>query len=393
MMTAPFNIDRLTTIGSEPANEKNNFDLLRLVGALLVVVGHIEYPYFGHNPDWAGWLTQHQSGGGFGVGIFFVISGFLIAQSRWRSSLRRYTLNRFLRIFPALAVCILVTAIVVWPVSGLSLAKYFFSKAMVGFLLNALVLPINACTAPIGVGYVYGCSLAGGTWSLTFELMMYVFIGLIGFLANRTQIALMVILLCAILIPIAHDSLYPLGNWTIDVNGINLFLFIPHRGMPFVCLFLMGSLLNFVPRTLLMSPLTFWASLILFVGTFRTNTPLFLLTQTLVMPFIVLWLGLRHWKITDAYHRWVGDVSYGIFLYHWPVMTLTWIGLHDRLSVYPMTLIFAILTGGAAYTSRLLVETPALRLKHRRTKKIPGGVGVNPKPPVVAGGPPLGLGD
>jgi peptidoglycan/LPS O-acetylase OafA/YrhL len=361
-MTAPVEIGDLVS----GTNRKNNFDLLRLVGAILVAVGHIEFPYFGHNPDWLGSLSNFQSGGGLGVAIFFVVSGYLVAQSRWRSTLQRFSLNRFLRIFPALGACILALTVIFWPVSGLSLPDYLFTKQAFGFLLNAFVLPVNPCVAPpIGAGYAYGCSLIGGTWSLTYELMMYFVVGLLGFATRASQIAFMVVVLIGLTVLLAHDALFPLGEWRVDIAGINLLLFIPFRGLPFVGLFLMGSLLNFVPRQWLTSPLVFITALTLYIGVFKTNPPLFLVVQGIVLPFMVLWVGLRHWKITDIYDRWIGDVSYGIFLYHWPVMTLTWIYLHDKISIYGMSVIFAIVTFLAAYASCHLVEKPALRLKKR----------------------------
>ena len=50
-----------------------------------------------------------------GVPIFFFISGFLISKSFEKNSVvREYALNRFLRIYPGLAACFLVSLASVW---------------------------------------------------------------------------------------------------------------------------------------------------------------------------------------------------------------------------------------------------------------------------------------
>lgn len=79
-------------------SRRNNFDIIRLLAALQVTIGH-------------GLHILQIGGGDFlslcdlfpGVIIFFTISGFLITMSWERSkTVEKYARNRFLRLFPAL---------------------------------------------------------------------------------------------------------------------------------------------------------------------------------------------------------------------------------------------------------------------------------------------------
>ena len=161
------------------------------IGALLVVVGHMYYTYFGKPGDWFSWLSGIQHGAFLGVAIFFVISGYLVTQSRWRSSSYRGLCMEagaedFAPSAPSACWC---SRIVVYPFTSLSLVDYVFSKDMLGFLLNIFIFPYNNCVAPIAAGYVTGCNLLGATWSLIFEVLLYVMVGAIG-LTSRTVLNL-----------------------------------------------------------------------------------------------------------------------------------------------------------------------------------------------------------
>ena len=83
------------------ATRANNFDALRLLGALLVAVGHSMDIFTGR--DWLGAATSNQSLGGLGLNIFCVISGYLITKSRLRNDAGDFAVSRALRILPALA--------------------------------------------------------------------------------------------------------------------------------------------------------------------------------------------------------------------------------------------------------------------------------------------------
>jgi peptidoglycan/LPS O-acetylase OafA/YrhL len=368
--TKPLETSREPTAPDEQRHRQNNFDLLRLVAAILVVVGHIEYPYFGHKADWFSIVSGQQSGGGLGVSIFFVISGYLVTQSRQRSaSVASFALKRALRILPAVAIWILVLAVAIYPLTDMALSDYVFSKQMLGFLLNMLILPNNSCVAPIVTDFVYGCGLTGATWSLTYEVIMYAMVAALGFAGLAFQRGFLIAALVALLVAFMRDVLYPLGEFSINVQGINLFLFIPHRGLPFIALFIVGALLNFIPAQILRRPSVLAISAALYIGAFYTNPVNFVVVQTLVFPFIVLWFGLRRFRLASIVDR-VGDLSYGVFLYHWPVMTLVWTVFHNRFSPLTMALLVAMITGAAAYLSYHLVEKPALAFK-RRTPATP----------------------
>ena len=68
------------TLGQRLQNRENNFDAIRLVAALLVLVSHSFYLTGRSFEPWQQ-ITQFDTLGGLAVGIFFIISGFLVTAS------------------------------------------------------------------------------------------------------------------------------------------------------------------------------------------------------------------------------------------------------------------------------------------------------------------------
>src|SRR5690606_15470757 len=73
---------------------ENNLDILRALAVLAVVAHHFSV-YSGVPIPLLG-----EQGGGMGVQLFFLISGYLIVQSASKHSVGEYALARFFRIFP-----------------------------------------------------------------------------------------------------------------------------------------------------------------------------------------------------------------------------------------------------------------------------------------------------
>jgi peptidoglycan/LPS O-acetylase OafA/YrhL len=109
-------------------HQQNNFDFIRVVAAFCVIVSH-QFALAGlREPS----VLDVHSIGGFGVLVFFSISGYLVSKS-WEADPNafRFLLKRFLRIWPGLAVVVLLAALVLGPlVSKLSLHDYYFHPLM-----------------------------------------------------------------------------------------------------------------------------------------------------------------------------------------------------------------------------------------------------------------------
>lgn len=84
---------------------ENNFDQLRLLGAILVIYGH-SYVLLGRPVP----MFAANTVSTLGVKIFFCISGYLVAASWLRDPhLPRFLARRSLRIFPALIAITLLS--------------------------------------------------------------------------------------------------------------------------------------------------------------------------------------------------------------------------------------------------------------------------------------------
>lgn len=90
-------------------------DIVRFAAALSVVLYHYISDPGSDFPDWLQAITDQ---GYLGVQLFFMISGFVIADSASRKSPADFAVARFVRLYPTLWVCILLTVSVSYLVSG-----------------------------------------------------------------------------------------------------------------------------------------------------------------------------------------------------------------------------------------------------------------------------------
>ncbi len=313
------------------------FDYLRLMAAILVIAQHARVlngrppPVLGSGLDL----------GALGVGIFFVISGFLVAGSWAREpSFPAFLAKRVLRIFPALLVALLLTAFVLGPlVTTLGAGDYLRAPA------TWLYVPRNLSL--YGVTYALpGVFLAvpvagivnGSLWTLRLEFTAYLGLALLAPLRRALPLALESL---AALAAIAAIALHATG---LDGRG-DLFR-IAYLAALNGFLFLAGASLQASgtrPRA--------WAAVAALV---------FLATPAwfLALPLAVARLGELNPPKPPA------DLSYGLYIYSFPLQQ--WLAQSHQLSL--ATSMAAALPFAAL--SWFLVERPALRLKTRLPKAL-----------------------
>jgi peptidoglycan/LPS O-acetylase OafA/YrhL len=350
----------------EPADEPsrplthrtNNFDFLRLLGALAVVLGHA-YHLLGAGQFAPGMLGQPVQA--LGVIIFFSISGYLITASWTRSrDVVAYTAARVLRIFPALVVVVVISAYVLGPlVTVLPTGAYLGDPTTADYLRNILMQPVYFLPG-VFADLPYPNAVNGSLWTLPAELFCYVVVPLALLVPRLARPVVVLALLLASMWyagTASPESAIFYGTRVVDAASMWVF-------------FAAGSLLRLGHER--------------FKGLFRTDVavglmavyvavlgiqPLWALKWAwLVLPYVVLTIGLASTPVLRRSARF-GDLSYGIYLWAFPVQQT----LVHVVGVLNMT-VNLVLVGGIsallALASWHLVEKPSLRLKDRVPRRL-----------------------
>jgi peptidoglycan/LPS O-acetylase OafA/YrhL len=147
----------------------NAFDALRLFAALLVIFGHAFRLTGDIGPAFAGVNVATT-----GVKIFFVVSGYLVAQSWLRDPHPgRFLRRRLLRIVPALVAVVALTAFVLGPmVTKLPVSEYFANQGTWAYLANLVFYPADDLPG-VFAGNIAPNEVNGSLWSLAPEMSMY----------------------------------------------------------------------------------------------------------------------------------------------------------------------------------------------------------------------------
>ncbi|PUA97989.1 peptidoglycan/LPS O-acetylase OafA/YrhL [Acidovorax sp. 107] len=327
----------------------NNFDALRMMAALLVIWSHqfalmgLTTPlFFGNEP------------GAVGVVMFFAISGYLVSQS-WMSDpdVRRFALRRALRIWPGLAVAVLLAVLVLGPLlTELPLAAYFRHPETRQHLGN---LVLNTYTSLPGVftSNPHPSSVNGPLWTIPLEVGCYVglaVLGAVGVLRWRWASVGGFLLLTTWLQWRYRGPEFP--QWSFALQ--------------YAIIFSLGATFAQWQRFWRPSP---WATALIFLaacGMLLQWGPPILSGQAPLWALgglAVIWGSCRTPGFASAGR--FGDFSYGLYIYGFPVQQLVIWSFANQLS-FPAAFALSVLGALAlAVVSWHWVEKPALRWKPR----------------------------
>ncbi len=347
-------------LGDLTGARARGMDVLRLAAATLVIVAH------SYN------LTLHEEpfrrfgGPEFGdiaVAVFFAISGFLVTAS-WISDprLRSFVLRRALRILPGLWVVLLVTVLGVGVVvTAQPVLTYLTSLDTWRYPLErAVVFSTRPSLPGVFTTNPYGSAVNGSLWTLPVEVTAYgatLLFGVTGLLARRRELVAVAI----VLLMVIQETILPTASGLVATDSAGA---VVHWLVHFGLFYAVGALL-FLYRDHV--PLSFGAAaaaLIVWVLSFDTGA--MTIVGQIALPYAVLVLGYRAPESVDRFFRRIGDLSYGTYIYAFPVQQMI---IHYDTGIRPPPLIALSIpiTYACAYASWHLVERPALRLRRRLT--------------------------
>ena len=328
----------------------DNFDAIRIVAAGSVIFSHAFLIADGHerNEPFIRFLGQPHVLGVYGVFVFLIISGFLVTQSFLTSpTLSSYLWKRFLRIYPGLAACALISACVIAPLFADTTMR---SDGNIAYVRDVLLMQ-DAWFIP-GVSFYadpMGAVINGSLWTIRQEIACYAILALFGLTGRRPLVALIAIALIT----------------TTLLNVFNLYPPSKFFGDMLFCIpaFLGGVLMYFICERFGRSS---WIAGFSCLGLVVAG---YLGLLGFAFPFfgayaVVFLAFAKEIHLGNAAR--FGDVSYGTYLYGWPIEQMVRSAFGPSTTWWAVFAISLPLALASGWLSWHLVEKHALRLKRWR---------------------------
>jgi len=312
--------------------------------------------------------------GWVGVDWFFVLSGFLLAGTLWKKpidarAIRHFWRRRFLRIYPALWVHVLGLLFILWVVGRLT-----------DFSWHQFLSNMALWVAPLPGG---GARYNAVFWTLPIELMFYMTLPFLVLLYRQVGIGPFLAITASLTV-----------GWRIGV------VWAGQTGWPFLTgslagttlpgtlfLFTIGVAINHFTIDLsnrwrygLLAVLTLlyygWFKLLLAMRDVleRSDWPMLnwdiglVIIIAAMLALLVKPLPGMGWLASRPL-VWLGDVSYGIYLWHFPVVRLmpklfpgTFVTALDCVYALAWCLAITLLLASASF---YLIERPAMKWRTR----------------------------
>lgn len=347
------------------SGQRNNLDFVRLFAACMVLFGHsftliLASPEnrFPHDPVTL-WVYNHLPFGeglpGTALHIFFFISGVLVTRSFCNHHTRiiDFVKARLLRIVPAYWMSTLLLAYVLGPwLSTLSVSDYLLHPQTWWFVWKNMTFSIVYTLPGVLENNPFGPSVNGSVWTIPLELQMYgwvLLLGVLGVLKKRSAF-LFFFLACIVFYGFTEKS----------------YIFISPAGQPRLWVFFFfGTLATLYADRLTISPVWMGITGVLLAWFWQHGNHWFDILGAAWLSYALLVFGFhRYLKYLDVGR--VGDFSYGVYLYAFPVQQTLIHFYKDQLNGWQVALLTLVITLPIAAVSWFGLERPALKLKRAR---------------------------
>lgn len=340
----------MVTIEDRLVGRDNNFNLLRLLAAVLVLVSHAWPLAIGRGAVEPLYAETGYKLGTTAVTVFFAVSGFFITRSfAERKSLIDFLIARTARIYPALAVALVITALVLGPATTtLTLSSYLAQKHSWTYVpANLSLFHLQWALPGVFEHNSLPGAVNGSLWTLYPEVRCYLLVilaGLIGLSRPKTFPLLLAIAVAAIFL-------------VRQTEGGGVLATAATLTLPFAIGAGAYIYRRFFPLSVLLVAATMGTAAATRGGT------VYPLTHAVALSYAALWFGFAPITRLRGFNRF-GDLSYGTYIYAFPVSQVL---VAAAPEIGPWALAAAALPATLllAAASWRWIEAPALAHRHR----------------------------
>ena len=350
---------------------------IRFIAASLVVIHHTEQfkSIFGLDNYWENGFIRNL--GDKGVTLFFVLSGFLITflllkerETSGTINIKYFYIRRILRIWP-LYFLVVLSSIFIFPhlpffrMNGTSIIEANFISIL---LLSLAILP-NVTLFKFGA-----IPFSSQAWSIGVEEQFYLlwpliikYVKQIAFFLGFIIILMFALQNCSVII----NKLF--GNHFMNpITLSNISIFFKSFRIDCMAIGSIGALLVFYKNrclNYLYNPLSSVIVLLLVIGLILNPYKVYFfdnIIYSILFMFFIINVATYDkclYVIENSFFNKLGDISYGIYMYH-PIVCFTTLKLFGtQLSTFIEYCLIFIFTFLIAYLSYILFERKLIKIK------------------------------
>lgn len=335
----------------ELLKKENCFDFIRYFFTISIFIGHF-YELANINKTWF-------ISGATGVKAFFIISGFLIFYSHiQKQNIKYYIKKRIRRILPPYILVIILCVLAGIFLTELSFKNYISSKETYKYLIaNLSFLNFIQPNLP-GVFESNPISAVNGSlWTMKVEVMFYTSVPLIFLFMKK--INKIWILLSIFIFTISYEYYFTM---LYEQTNNNIYLLIRKQIGSQLIYFYSGTfILLYFDKFIKYLKCFFLIAVIIYF--YQNYNILFSIFEPLALATILIGIAynLKYLNFLRKYD----NISYGMYLYHYPIIqTIIYYDIQN-LNIYLAFFLAFILTILVSILSWKFVEKPIINKKYK----------------------------